>query len=201
MRNGPFRTRTLCHRKMATAGMGNKKIATTLGLPQSAVKRWLQDEYIFPNCAALMEPGRKFSLILDNAPSHACRLTCKHNKTVLHDTGEFQPPRFPDLSPLRLLFVERVQNTARSASSSCRSRRIAGTFDVPSIGRGQAAVGSKRRVLIGSAARRLALPPQVFFEKNVVSYFQDSMFFDHTKTAQTEMKRCIWEAHFSNWAP
>ena len=28
--------------KMATAGMGNKKIATTLGLPQSTTKRWLQ---------------------------------------------------------------------------------------------------------------------------------------------------------------
>ena len=28
--------------KMAVAGMGNKKIATTLGLPQSTTKRWLQ---------------------------------------------------------------------------------------------------------------------------------------------------------------
>ena len=28
--------------KMATAGMGNKKIATTLGLPLSTTKRWLQ---------------------------------------------------------------------------------------------------------------------------------------------------------------
>ena len=28
--------------KLATAGMGNKKIATTLGLPQSTTKRWLQ---------------------------------------------------------------------------------------------------------------------------------------------------------------
>ena len=28
--------------KMATAGMDNKKIATTLGLRQSATKRWLQ---------------------------------------------------------------------------------------------------------------------------------------------------------------
>ena len=27
-----------------------------------------------PNCTALMEPGRKFLLILDNAPSHASRL-------------------------------------------------------------------------------------------------------------------------------
>ena len=28
--------------KMATAGMGNKHIGTTLGLPQSTMKRWLQ---------------------------------------------------------------------------------------------------------------------------------------------------------------
>ena len=28
--------------KMATAGMGNKKIATTLGLPLSTTERWLQ---------------------------------------------------------------------------------------------------------------------------------------------------------------
>ena len=27
---------------MATAGMGNKKIVTTLGMPQSTTKRWLQ---------------------------------------------------------------------------------------------------------------------------------------------------------------
>ena len=30
---------------------------------------------------------------------------------------------------LRLFFVERAQDTARSASSSCRSRRVAGTFE------------------------------------------------------------------------
>ena len=28
--------------KVAAPGMGNKKIATTLGLPQSTTKRWLQ---------------------------------------------------------------------------------------------------------------------------------------------------------------
>ena len=52
------------------------------------------DEYIVPNSA----PGRKFLLILDNAPSHACRLACEHHKTVLHGTVEFQPPCSPDLS-------------------------------------------------------------------------------------------------------
>ena len=55
------------------------------------------DEYIAPNCTALMELGRKFLLLLDNAPSHASR---QHYKTVLHGTVEFQPPCSPDLSPL-----------------------------------------------------------------------------------------------------
>ena len=47
-----------------------------------------------PNCAALLELGRKFLLLLDNAPSHACRLACDrdHYRTVLHGTVAFQPP-------------------------------------------------------------------------------------------------------------
>ena len=52
----------------------------------------------------IMEPGRKFLLILDNAPSHACRLACEHYKTVRHGTAEFQPPCSPDLSPLKFFF-------------------------------------------------------------------------------------------------
>ena len=52
------------------------------------------------NCAALVEPGRKFLVILDNSPSHASRLACEHQKTVFHGTVEFQPPCSPDLSPL-----------------------------------------------------------------------------------------------------
>ena len=36
----PHRNCTPCQ-KMAAAGMDNKKIATTLGLPQSTTKRWL----------------------------------------------------------------------------------------------------------------------------------------------------------------
>ena len=63
---------------------------------------WIKvmDEYHVPNCAALMEPGRKFLLILDNAPSHASRLACEHYKTLVQGTVEFQPPCSPDLSPL-----------------------------------------------------------------------------------------------------
>ena len=150
--------------RMATRGFGAKKIATTLGLPQSTTKQWLQllqrlrsdgemvsklhfvepvlkinneewikvtDEYTMPNCAALMELGRKFLLILDNVPSHASRLALEHNKTVWHGTVEFQPPCSPDLSLSLLDFflwnelkVQLVQHPC-----SCQSRRIAGTFD------------------------------------------------------------------------
>ena len=64
-------------------------------------EEWIKvmDEYIAPNCTALMEPGREFLLLLDNAPSYASRLACEHYKTVLHGTVEFQPPCSPDLSP------------------------------------------------------------------------------------------------------
>ena len=68
------------------------------GLKNNA-EEWIKvmDEYIAPNCTALIEPGRKFLLILDNAPSHASRLACEHDST-LHGTVEFQPPCSPDLS-------------------------------------------------------------------------------------------------------
>ena len=46
-----------------------------------------------------VEPGRKFLLILDKAPSHASRLACEHYGTVLHGTVEFQTTVFPR-SPL-----------------------------------------------------------------------------------------------------
>ena len=68
-------------------------------------EEWIKvmDEYIVPNCAALMEPGRQFLLILDNAHSYASRLACDHYRTVLHGTVEFQPPCSPGL-------WERAQN-------------------------------------------------------------------------------------------
>ena len=91
---------------MVSGIMGAFDIAPTLhfvepGLRLNA-KEWIKvmDEYIVPNCTALMEPGRKFLLILDNALSHASRLPCEHYSTVLHGTVEFQPPYSPDLSPL-----------------------------------------------------------------------------------------------------
>ena len=61
--------------------------------------------------------------------AYVSRLDCEHCKVVLHGTVEFQPPCSPDLSPSDFFFVERAQDTARSVSSSCLSRRIAGTFD------------------------------------------------------------------------
>ena len=93
-------------------------------------EEWIKvmDEYIVPKCTAIMGPGRKFLLIQDNAPSNASRLACEHYSTVLHGTVDFQSQCSPDLSPSDF-FVERAQDTARSASSSCQSRRIAGTFD------------------------------------------------------------------------
>ena len=84
--------------------MGTLGIAPTLHFVEPGLKisgeEWIKvmDEYIVPNGAALMEPGRKFLLILDNVPSHACKLAGDHFKTVLHSTAEFQPPCSPDVS-------------------------------------------------------------------------------------------------------
>ena len=70
--------------------MGALDIALTLHLEEPGLningEEWIKvmDEYIVPHCVALMELGRKFSLILDNAPSHASRLPCEHFKAVLH---------------------------------------------------------------------------------------------------------------------
>ena len=98
-------------------------IAPTLHFVKFGLKfggeEWIKvmDECIAPNCAALMEPGRYFLLVLDNASSHACRLAGDHCKTVLRGTVEFQPRCSPDLPPLNF-FVERAQDTAPSAPSS-----------------------------------------------------------------------------------
>ena len=83
--------------------MGALDMAPTLHFVEPGLKingeEWIKvmDEYIVPNCAALLEPGREFFLLLDNAPSRACRPACDHYKTVLNGTVEFQPPCVPDL--------------------------------------------------------------------------------------------------------
>ena len=65
---------------MVSGIMGALNIAPSLHFVEPDLKlnaeEWIKvmDEYISPNCAALMESGRKFLLILDNAPSHANRL-------------------------------------------------------------------------------------------------------------------------------
>ena len=83
----------------------------------------VMDEYISPNCIVLMEPGRKFSLLLDNAPSHASRMACEHG------TVEFQPPCSPDLSPLDFflwneLKVQLVQHPAAANPAELRALLI-----------------------------------------------------------------------------
>ena len=91
---------------MVSGILGALDIALTLHFVEPGLKinseEWIKvmNEYIAPNCAGLLEPGREFLLILDNAPSHASRLACEHYKTVLHGTVDFQPPCSPDLSPL-----------------------------------------------------------------------------------------------------
>ena len=79
--------------KMATASMGNKRIATTLGLPLSTTKRWLV-----------------------STARQCCRTQSSFNRLALQIC-------------LPQTLVERAQNTVRPASSSCPSRRLAGTFD------------------------------------------------------------------------
>ena len=112
-----------------------------------------------------MEPGRIFLLILDNASSQAC----EHYKTVLHGTVEFQPPCSPHLPSLQI-FLEWAQNTTRSASSSCQSRRIAGTFDprVSYIGRGQAVDVRQDGCCMGPQAEGLHSHQRWFFFWTVI---------------------------------
>ena len=75
--------------------MGALAIAPTLHFVEPGLKingeEWIRvmDEYFVPNCAALLEPGREFSVLLDNAPSRACRLASDHYKTVFSGTVEF----------------------------------------------------------------------------------------------------------------
>ena len=83
--------------------MGALDIAPTLHFVEPGLKingeEWIKvvGEFFVPSCAALLEPGREFLLLLDNAPSRACRQASDHYKTVLNGTAEFQPPCSPDL--------------------------------------------------------------------------------------------------------
>ena len=91
---------------MVSGIWGALDIAPTLHFVEPGLKingeEWIKgmEEHIAPNCAALMEPGREYLLLLDNAPSHACRLACDHHQTVSNGTVGFQPPCSPDLSPV-----------------------------------------------------------------------------------------------------
>ena len=98
-------------------------------------EEWINvmDEYIVPNrpnSAALMEPGRGVFAdprttrrrTLPGWPVNATRKCCTAQSS-------FNRLALQSSSPSGFFFVERAQDTARSASSSCQSRRIAGTFD------------------------------------------------------------------------
>ena len=87
----------------------------------------VMDEYIAPNCAALMELGREFYCswtlrrrTLAGSLVNTSRQCC---------TAQSSFNRFALQISLPLTHVERAQDTARSVSSSCKYRRIAGTFD------------------------------------------------------------------------
>ena len=112
------------HKAVVSGIMGGLDTAATLHFVELGLKingeKWItvMDEFTVP-----MRPPHAAWTLLDTAPSHARRLAS------LHGTAEFQPPCSPDLSPLDFFVVDRAQNTARSACSSCQSRRTAGTFD------------------------------------------------------------------------
>ena len=113
---------------MVSGIMGVLDIAPTLHFagPDLKINSEEMDECIVPNRASLMEPGRKFLSILDNAPSHASRLDCEHCETVLHGTVEFQPPCSPDLSPLDFVLwnelkVQLVQHPAPANPAELRA--------------------------------------------------------------------------------
>ena len=117
-------SQTATTRAMMVSGIrGALDTAPTLHfVEQVNGEEWIKvmDEYLVPNCAALLEPGREFLLLLDNAPSRACRQASDHYKTVLNGTAEFQPPCSPDLV---LMWNESSRHS--SFSSSRKSRRIA----------------------------------------------------------------------------
>ena len=125
-------------------------------------KRWTTT--LCPNAQPSWRLGVIFLLILDNAPSYACRLVCDHHRTASLGTVELKPLCSPNLSPLDS-FVERAQYTACSASSSCRSRRIAGTFD-PCVSQNvdrQSLDVRENGQGLGPQAKGFALPPQAIF--------------------------------------
>ena len=109
-------------------------IAPTLHFVEPGLKVngevWIKvmDENLTPNCNALMELEHKFFLLIDNAPSHACRLVCEHYKTVVQ--CRVSTAVFPRSFSLALVSVERAGDTARSVSNSCQSSRIEGTTDL-----------------------------------------------------------------------
>ena len=102
--------------------MGVLDIAPTLHFVELGLKingeEWIKvmDEYIVPNCAALMEPEtwttrhRTLAGWLVTTTRQCCTAQSSFN------------PRVLQISPLDNIFVERPQGTARSAASTCQFR-------------------------------------------------------------------------------
>ena len=105
---------SLSSQKLASTDLYNEKIACTLIFSQSTTKRCLQ------RLRFRTWWGR----------SHACRLTCEHNKRVCNKVV-FQSSLRLYSSDLFLivLFEKRAKDTARSVSSSCQCLRISDTLD------------------------------------------------------------------------
>ena len=97
----------------------SRNLRSCTALPQITVK--VMDEYIVPNCTALMELGRKFLLTLDNAPSHASRLALSVLQYSVARHSRVSTSVLSRSLSLRLFFLERAQSTARSVSCSCQS--------------------------------------------------------------------------------
>ena len=116
---------------MVSGIMGALDIAPTLHFVEPCLKtsseEWIKvmDEYIVPNCAALTERGVSFY-----CSSHASGLACGALQDNVARHGRVSTTVLSrPLSPLDFFLWNVLNNTARSASSSCQLRRIAGTYD------------------------------------------------------------------------
>ena len=115
------------------------------------------DEYVVPNCAALMEPGRSCFTFL-NVPSHACKLTFDLYKTVLHGTIKIEPPFSTDLFP------PQAQDTALSASDSCQHLKIGDPRITQNVDKQPVGVREQGQGM-GQQAKALAVPPKSLFDQ------------------------------------
>ena len=121
-------SQTTTTRGVVSGIMSALDIAPTLHFVEPGLKinaeEWIKvmDEYIVPNCTAPMEPGRKFFIALGQraVARFQAGLRALQHSAARH--SRVSTTVFPRSFSHRLLFVERAQSTACSASSSCQSR-------------------------------------------------------------------------------